>query len=131
MKYGVQLQFLVTNNEVEYEAILTRLKVTKALGAKIVLLKSDSKLVIEQVNIEFEAKEKRMQRYLKLTNQLINEFDRVSFTQVPRDQNSAANEVASYASSESKTSLTNLKLKVYKSSSIEEFQTFPIQNRAG
>ena len=60
MKYGVQLQFLVTNNEVEYEAILTRLKVTKALRAKIVLLKSDSKLVIEQVNIEFEAKEKRM-----------------------------------------------------------------------
>ena len=46
MKYGVQLQFFVTNNEVEYEAILTRLKVTKALGAKIVLLKSDSKLVI-------------------------------------------------------------------------------------
>ena len=112
MKYGVQFQFLVINNEVEYEAILTRLMVTKALGAKIVLLKSDSKLIIGQVNIEFEAKEKRMQRYLKLTNQLINEFDRVSFTQVPQDQNSAANEVARYASSESKMCLTDLKLKV-------------------
>ena len=80
MKYGVQLQFLMTNNEAVYKAILIGLRVMKALGAKIVLLKSDSKLVIGQINREFKAKEKRMQRYLKITNQLINEFDWVSFT---------------------------------------------------
>lgn len=39
------------------------------------LLKSDLKLVIGQINKEFKAKEKRMQRYLKITNQLINKFD--------------------------------------------------------
>lgn len=32
LKYRVQLQFPVTNNEAEYEAILTNLKVAKALG---------------------------------------------------------------------------------------------------
>ena len=80
LKYGVQLQFLMTNNEAVYKAILIGLRVMKALGAKIVLLKSDSKLVIGQINREFKAKEKRMQRYLKITNQLINEFDWVSFT---------------------------------------------------
>ena len=80
LKYGVQLQFLMTNNEAVYKAILIGLRVVKALGAKIVLLKSDSKLVIRQINREFKAKEKRMQRYLKITNQLINEFDWVSFT---------------------------------------------------
>ena len=80
LKYVVQLEFLVTNNEAEYEVILTGLRVTKALGAKIALLKSDSKLIIGQINGEFEATKKRMQRYLKLTNQLINEFEWVSFT---------------------------------------------------
>ena len=80
MKYGVQLQFLMTNHKAVYEAILIGLRVVKALGAKIVLLKSDSKLVIGQINKEFKGKEKRMQRYLKITNQLINEFDWVSFT---------------------------------------------------
>ena len=75
LKYGVQLQFLMTNHKAVYEAILIGLRVVKALGAKIVLLKSDSKLVIGQINREFKAKEKRMQRYLKITNQLINEFD--------------------------------------------------------
>lgn len=85
LKYVVQLQFPMTNNEVKYEAILTGLKVAKAIEFKNALLKSDSRLVIGQINEEFKAKQRRMQQYLKLTNQLIGEFDRVSFVQVPRD----------------------------------------------
>ena len=38
LKYGVQLKFLTTNNEVEYEGILTGLKIEKALGAKNLLI---------------------------------------------------------------------------------------------
>ena len=79
LKYGVQLKFLVTNNEVEYEAILTGLKIARALGAKNALLKSDSQLVLGQVKGDFEAKEIRMQRYHKLTNQLVSKFDQVEF----------------------------------------------------
>ena len=46
LKYGVQLAFPATNNEVEYERVLMRLRVGKALGVKNLLLQSDSKLVI-------------------------------------------------------------------------------------
>ena len=35
-----------------------------------------------------------MQRYLKLTNQLVSKFDRVEFAQVPRDQIVEADEMA-------------------------------------
>ena len=52
----------------EYEAILTGLRIAQALGAKTALLRSDSQLVIRQVKGDFEAKQARMQRYLKLTN---------------------------------------------------------------
>ena len=41
LKY-VQLKFPVTNNEAEYEAILTGLRIVKALGAKNILRRSDS-----------------------------------------------------------------------------------------
>ena len=41
LKYEVQLNFPITNNEAKYKAILTRLKITQALGAKTALLKSD------------------------------------------------------------------------------------------
>ena len=81
LKYGVQLKFPVTNNKAEYEAILTGLGITQALGAKNALLKSDSQLVIGQVKGDFEAKETRMQRYLKLTNRFVRNFDRVEFAQ--------------------------------------------------
>ena len=58
---------------------MTELRVGKALGAKNLLLQSDSKLVIGQIKEEYEAKEERMQRYLRLTKHLTQEFDRVEF----------------------------------------------------
>ena len=60
LKYGVQLKFPITNNEAEYEALLTGLRIARALGAENIVLKSDSQLVIGQVRGDFEAKETRM-----------------------------------------------------------------------
>ena len=70
LKYGVQLAFPATNNEAEYEGVLTELRVGKALGIKSLLLQNDSKLVIGQIKGEFETKEERMQKYLKMTKLL-------------------------------------------------------------
>ena len=60
LKYGVQLKFLATNNEAEYEGIFTGLKLGKALRVKNLLFQNDSKLVIGQIKGEYEAKEERM-----------------------------------------------------------------------
>ena len=80
LKYGVQLQFSTTNNEVKYVAILTGLRIAKALGVRNLKLNLDSKLVVGQITKEYEAKEDRMKRYLKLTNQLVSNFDDVKIT---------------------------------------------------
>ena len=47
------------------------LRIAQALRAKNIMLKSDSQLIIGQVKGDFEVKEARMQKYLKLTNQLV------------------------------------------------------------
>ena len=60
LKYGVQLMFTTINNKVEYEVILMGLRVEKALGAKNLLLQSDSKLVVGQIKEECEVKKERM-----------------------------------------------------------------------
>ena len=60
LKYGVQLKFLATNNKAEYERIRTGLRLEKTLGAKDLLVQSDSKLVIGQIKGGYEAKEERM-----------------------------------------------------------------------
>ena len=85
LKYGVQLRFPTSNNKAEYEGILTRLRLGKGLGVKNLLIQSDSKLVVEQIKGEYEAKEERMQKYLRLTRYLTREFDEVNFIQVPRN----------------------------------------------
>ena len=41
------------NNEAEYEAVLTDLRVVKALGVRNLKLNSDSKLVTGQMNNEY------------------------------------------------------------------------------
>ena len=51
----------------------------KPWGLKLNL---DSKLVMGQITKEYEAKEDRMKRYLKLTSQLVSNFDDVRITQV-------------------------------------------------
>ena len=49
---------------------MTGLRVRKELGAKNLLLQSDFKLVIGQIKKEYEAKEERMPKYLRLTKHL-------------------------------------------------------------
>ena len=73
---------------------MTGLKVGKALGAKNLLLQSDSKLVIGQIKEEYEAKEERIQKYLRLMKRMTQELDRVEFVQIPKSQNMLADEIA-------------------------------------
>ena len=42
LKYAVRLQFPTKNNEAKYEALLTRLSLAKALGAKNLIVQADS-----------------------------------------------------------------------------------------
>ena len=64
------MKFPATNNKAEYKGILTGLRLGKALGAKNLLVQNDSKLKIGQIKGEYEAKEERMQKYLRLTKHL-------------------------------------------------------------
>ena len=128
LKYGIQLKFPATNNEAKYEGVLTGLRVGKALGAKYLLIKSDSKLVLGQITEEYEAKEERLQKYLRLTKRLTREFDKVEFVQIRRSQNMIANEIAKLASSEEGSMSTGLKMEVQECPNIKEVLTFAIQS---
>ena len=99
VKYVVRLQLLATKNETEYEALLMGLKLAKALEAKDVIVQADSKLVIGQVEGDYEAKEERMQKYLQLVQQLLPYFDDIKFYQIPRANNMEVDFLVRLASS--------------------------------
>ena len=82
--------------------------------------------MIGQIKGDDEAKEERMQKYVRLTRHLTQEFDRVEFVQILRSQNMTADEVSKLASSEEEGVNTNLEMEVQKHPSIEEMPTFAI-----
>ena len=124
----VQLKFPATNNEAKYKGILIGLRLGKALRAKNLLIQSYSKFVIGQIKEEYEEKEERMQKYLKLTKHLAQEFDKLEFVQIPMGQNMATDEITKMASLEEGSTSMELNMEVQKHPSIEEVPTFVIQS---
>ena len=64
MEKSLRLGFLATNNEVEYKTLLARVVLVSQLGGEMVEVYLDSRLVMGQVNGDFEARDERMQGYL-------------------------------------------------------------------
>ena len=61
---SLRLDFSATNNKAEYEALLEGMAMVQRMGGKSIKLFSNSRLVVDQVRGEFEAKDERMQGYL-------------------------------------------------------------------
>ncbi len=53
---ALKLNFLTTNNEAEYEAVIAGLSLTKHLGAKNLEIRSDSQVVVGHIQGGSEAK---------------------------------------------------------------------------
>ena len=69
-----------------------------------------------------------MQKYLRLTKHLTQEFDKVEFVQIPRNQNMVTDEVAKLALSEEGAASMGLMMEVQKCPNIKEISTFIIQS---
>ena len=93
------LDFSATNNEGEYEALLEGMTMVQRMGGKSIKLFSDSRLVIDQVRGEFEAKDERMQGYLNQVKCLQSKFDSFDLLHVPRSGNAHADSLAILATS--------------------------------
>uniref|UniRef100_A0A2N9H0M9 Uncharacterized protein n=1 Tax=Fagus sylvatica TaxID=28930 RepID=A0A2N9H0M9_FAGSY len=126
LKQAVRLQYPTTNNEAEYEALLTGLKMAKTLGATEIDVLSDSQLVVGQVNGDYEAKEGRMQQYLHLVQHQISQFREVRLSRIPREQNTEADQLAKSASSPT----VDGKIKIVRQSSLQATEMNPVHTEA-
>ena len=64
LEYSFRLGFRASNNEAEYKALLAELRVVLGMDARDVEIYSDSRLVVSQVQGNFEAQDSRMRAYL-------------------------------------------------------------------
>ena len=74
MKYAARLEFKAMNNIVEYEGLILGLNKAKALGAKTVQAKIDSRVMAGQVEKEYVARELELVKYLATVRALERRF---------------------------------------------------------
>ena len=57
IEQAIRLGFSASNNELEYEAILVEIELAVAISADKLIIRSDSQLVVGQVNAEYESRD--------------------------------------------------------------------------
>ena len=95
----VRLDFVTTNNEAKYEALIAGLDLTKAAGAASVVIYCDSQVVANQVNGDYECKGERMKRYLDQVRARVDDLE-AKIIQISRGENEQADRLAKAASVE-------------------------------
>ena len=96
---SLRLDFPATNNEVEYETLLEGMIMVQRMGGKSIKLFLDSRLVVDQVKGEFEAKDERMQGCLSQVKSMQSKFDSFDLQHVPKSGNAHVDSLAMLATS--------------------------------
>jgi ribonuclease HI len=86
-QYAIKLDFVTTNNEAEYEAVLAGLSIAQEMGAKNVELRSDFQVVVSHVQRIAEAQGEKMIQYLNKVREYQSNFSRMAMTKIPRKEN--------------------------------------------
>lgn len=84
MEQAIQLGFLASNNEAEYEAILSGINLALALSVSKLEICNDSQLVVGHIQKEYEAKDERMSQYLAKARNTLKHLDEWVVKKIPR-----------------------------------------------
>ncbi|TQF73520.1 bifunctional RNase H/acid phosphatase [Rhodococcus spelaei] len=88
---------IATNNVAEYRGLIAGLTAAAELGARAVSVRMDSKLVVEQMSGRWKVKHPDMIPLARRAGELAAGFDSVTYTWIPRAENSHADRLANEA----------------------------------
>jgi ribonuclease HI len=91
---------VATNNVAEYRGLIAALEWARAHGCRIVTLRSDSLLLVQQMRGAFRVKHPGLQPLYAKARLLAHEIGRVTFEHVRRESNAHADRLANAAMDE-------------------------------
>ena len=86
-----------TNNTAEYQGLLHGLAKAKELGLTDLEVRSDSELLVRQMNREYKVKAPHLKRLVRQAERAAAVFDSVAYVHVPREENHRADGLANRA----------------------------------
>ncbi|CAN6234338.1 unnamed protein product [Urochloa humidicola] len=110
MKYLVRLHFTASNNVAEYEALVNGLRIAIELGIRLLEIRGDSKLVVDQFMKESDCRRDMIAAYCEEVRKLEEKFDGLKLffffceiyglklRHIPRCQNEVADQLSKLAS---------------------------------
>ncbi|XP_074362926.1 uncharacterized protein LOC141703258 [Apium graveolens] len=116
----------VNNGGAEYEALINGLKIALEMGVRNLIARSDSELVVNQVNGGFQVQGPRTELYLRCTQCLIGMFKGVRLECVLLEKNSNADALAKMGSQQEAMFLGSIPLKIQEISSIPEIEIMQV-----
>ncbi|XP_015936371.1 uncharacterized protein LOC107462306 [Arachis duranensis] len=95
---STKFEFPVSNNQAEYEALLSGLILAREVGVTKVEVCSDSQVVTSQVSGSYQARDPLLQKYLEKVKEMTSQFQEVTIQHVPREMNTRADLLSKLAS---------------------------------
>jgi ribonuclease HI len=86
-----------TNNQAEYRALIAGLKKALSLGARQVIIRSDSELMVKQLLGLYRVKKEELKPLYAEVKQLTRSLESFQITAIPREQNREADKLANRA----------------------------------
>lgn len=96
---------IATNNVAEYNGLLAALTWATERGERVLRIRSDSQLLVNQMRGEFKVKHPGLQPLYARARLLTTKLDRVTFEHVHREMNKEADRLSNVAMDEAETRL--------------------------
>ncbi|GGL06057.1 bifunctional RNase H/acid phosphatase [Nocardia jinanensis] len=93
---------VATNNVAEYRGLIAGLEAAAELGARVVTVRMDSKLVVEQMSGRWKIKHAALIPLADRARRLAADFEQVTYRWIPRAENSHADRLANEAMDDAK-----------------------------
>lgn len=87
----------LTNNQAEYQALALALEEGQKIGAKGLILHSDSELMVKQLKGEYKVKNEGLKPMFQKVVLTLSRFQSYSIEYIPREQNEEADRLANEA----------------------------------
>ncbi|XP_014491679.1 uncharacterized protein LOC106754193 [Vigna radiata var. radiata] len=123
VEQAVSFNFQLSNNQAEYEALISGLLLAKELEVNHLECRMSSQLVVGQLNRTFQVKDDHLLRYYHKVSDSIKSFTNFSVTHIPRAQNSRADLLLKLTHSREKSQLSSVIKTTLHKSLLETYTT--------
>ncbi|XP_068461658.1 uncharacterized protein [Phaseolus vulgaris] len=98
IEMALRFEFRTSNNQAEYEALITGLLLARDMGVENVICKSDSQLSVGQVRGDYQVKDPLLMQYYHKVLNVMQCFKQAEIKYIPRELNMKADSLSKLAS---------------------------------